>query len=415
MTSLIAADDDVERLLHFLYLLPVGLIRTDLDGAIFNMSPMANNILAMVSDGAPLMNAFAAFEPVLPGLRDRVEHWESTTALLENLDFQIPGDSDRTYNLALHRLAGTQLAFVINDITERVRQRQQILRREIQLRSIFETVYNHMIVLLDAKGHIQEFNASISRLSGFDQAVVGQSFACLFCNPSAVAEALLQAETHGWTEIAGDMAHRDGSHWWGDSVLSRIHDSNGATTGYSLVTRESTERRQQELQLRNAARRDPLTGLLNRRSFLPVLDNELQRAHRHNRPCALLMLDIDHFKQINDDHGHPAGDVVLRGIAERLENRIRGADTTARLGGEEFAILAPESSLNQALALAERCRAAIAASPFDAGDAGALSVTMSVGIAMSSSDLASSSALYQQADRALYQAKKAGRDRVEVA
>lgn len=157
---------------------------------------------------------------------------------------------------------------------------------------------------------------------------------------------------------------------------------------------------------------DGLTALLNRRAFLRLLREELERSRRYRHPCALLLLDVDRFKAVNDAWGHPAGDAVLRAIAERLRNEVRPTDRVARYGGEEFAVLLPETDAAGAAAAAERVRAAIAATPITLSADRAVSVTASAGVAAYPVHGSDEEALVAAADGALYAAKDGGRSRV---
>ncbi|MBI5104203.1 MAG: GGDEF domain-containing protein [Solirubrobacterales bacterium] len=156
------------------------------------------------------------------------------------------------------------------------------------------------------------------------------------------------------------------------------------------------------------ATRDPLTGALNRRAFARALDDELARCRRHGGSCALAVLDVDHFKSVNDRYGHASGDDVLRGLAELVASMTRRTDAFARLGGEEFAVLLVESDAEGARAYAETLRAAIEAAPIPPVG----TVTVSVGVAEAASGDVSADALLRSADRALYAAKAAGRNQV---
>lgn len=161
---------------------------------------------------------------------------------------------------------------------------------------------------------------------------------------------------------------------------------------------------------------DGLTGLFVRRYFDARLDEEIERARRYRTPFAVAMLDIDDFKRLNDDHGHLAGDRVLREIASVVRTEIRGIDTAARYGGEEVALILPGAELVAALAHVERVRHAIAERRVPAGDGGPLlSITASVGIAaFPDSGVTCAEDLLRRADRALYRAKRAGKNRVEL-
>ena len=159
----------------------------------------------------------------------------------------------------------------------------------------------------------------------------------------------------------------------------------------------------------HAAAVDPVTGVFNRRYFQVRLDEELQRSHRHQIPLALLMIDIDDFKRVNDSHGHLAGDIILRDVGEILRRSVRVFDVCARFGGEEFVIIMPGSSSENALRIAERIRERIETyRPADRTLA-TTRVTVSVGLAVSSSE-ATVSQLLERADQALYAAKRAGKN-----
>jgi len=159
---------------------------------------------------------------------------------------------------------------------------------------------------------------------------------------------------------------------------------------------------------------DGLTGVNNRRHFMERMEMEINRIARTKRPMSLILFDIDHFKQFNDSYGHAAGDSVLKALAARSANMLREVDTLGRLGGEEFAILLPETDYAESLQAAERLRALTAETAFDGGcGAFDLAVTISVGVATWSKSASTASQLYKIADHALYQAKHRGRNRVE--
>ncbi|NOT28123.1 MAG: diguanylate cyclase [Acidobacteria bacterium] len=163
-------------------------------------------------------------------------------------------------------------------------------------------------------------------------------------------------------------------------------------------------------QLTSAAMHDPLTGLLNRRAFFEIFEKEVARARRQQLPLALLMCDLDHFKEVNDQHGHPAGDAVLREAAQRLRSRVRSTDIVGRYGGEEFVLALPGCSLKQAVTIGEHLRDCISAEPFIT-PGGRLNMTTSVGV-VTTWDMAEAGHLLKTADEALYRAKANGRNRV---
>ena len=188
-----------------------------------------------------------------------------------------------------------------------------------------------------------------------------------------------------------------------------------------LLARVRTQIRRKRLQDRlrqnyqrglSLALTDELTGLYNRRYVLAHLSELLARNSEGSSDIALMIFDIDHFKQVNDRHGHPVGDAVLRELAARALRQLRSVDLVGRFGGEEFVVVMPETNLAGALVVAERLRAAVGDVPFDIpGTGGDLAVTVSVGVAVAS-ERDTLEALMKRADDALYIAKNAGRNRV---
>ena len=159
---------------------------------------------------------------------------------------------------------------------------------------------------------------------------------------------------------------------------------------------------------------DPLTGLNNRRFLERHLATMLSAAHNRGKPLSMMILDIDHFKLVNDTHGHDAGDEVLKGIGARVKAVVRTADLFCRLGGEEFVVVMPDTTLDIAAKVAERVRSAVQLTRFPIDKAGqSIPVTISIGIAERGAD-ANADHLYKRADRALYRAKNDGRNRVSA-
>jgi len=159
--------------------------------------------------------------------------------------------------------------------------------------------------------------------------------------------------------------------------------------------------------LRQATVRDPLTGLFNRRAMTEQLERQWLRHRRTQAPLAVLVIDLDHFKRINDTLGHAAGDSVLMHLSTLLQSHVRGEDVVGRVGGEEFLLLLPDTQSQQAIALAERLRVLVRAE--------SLGTTISIGIALAHSVDDNAESVIARADSALYRAKDAGRNRIEVA
>jgi diguanylate cyclase (GGDEF)-like protein len=241
----------------------------------------------------------------------------------------------------------------------------------------------------------------------------GQSGPCGFCTnhrlldaqgqPTGVYVWEFQNTVNGRWYQCRDQAIR-----WVDGRLVRME-----------IATDITDRKQAEEALRAAkeraealARTDELTGLNNRRAFLEQGSRLLNQAKRFNHPISLIMLDVDYFKRINDTYGHAIGDSVLKSLAEILKSAIREVDLIGRLGGEEFALILPETGLADAVTFAERLRALIANTGLACMN-GEVTITASFGIASYAEDDSSLDMLTRKADEALYRAKQNGRNRVE--
>ncbi len=187
--------------------------------------------------------------------------------------------------------------------------------------------------------------------------------------------------------------------FWPPIVRARVHNH--------LMLKFALER------LAALAKIDSLTGAVNRREFYKIATNAVDYRNRYGRPLSVVMLDIDHFKGINDTLGHRSGDEALRAVAETCKAQLRSVDALGRLGGEEFAVLLPEAPIDSAMAVAEKLRAAIAAIRLP-GVSGDLRMTASLGVAEGEPDESLELTLHR-ADQAMYRAKLAGRDRVVMA
>jgi diguanylate cyclase (GGDEF)-like protein len=183
------------------------------------------------------------------------------------------------------------------------------------------------------------------------------------------------------------------------------------------LQRENLDLTVKNRMLSEVSSRDALTGLYNRWFVLEKIDSEMNRALRHGSPMSLLMLDIDHFKRVNDTWGHGAGDQVLQAIGQLLRDSCRVYDVPGRYGGEEFCIVLPETKPGNTGVVAERIRSRMEATALPCGDA-SIRVTTSIGIAgmdiSEANELLTPAALIERADRALYSAKNRGRNRVEM-
>ena len=198
-------------------------------------------------------------------------------------------------------------------------------------------------------------------------------------------------------------------------INRRLADAEGnLRTANETLTGSLAEISELHLRLQQQAIRDPLTGLYNRRYLDEMLERELARAKRDGYPISLAMIDLDHFKQVNDTYGHTAGDEVLKALGTLLQAHAREGDIPCRYGGEEFVLVLPRMSLNVARQRGEQWREAFGAQKVRHGDLD-ICVTMSIGLATYPDHGATAESLIVSADRALYRAKAAGRNRLELA
>jgi diguanylate cyclase (GGDEF)-like protein len=194
--------------------------------------------------------------------------------------------------------------------------------------------------------------------------------------------------------------------------FSRSLDVSGKFSNTIVIIEDITKRKNMENELERLATTDPLTGSKNRRSFLELFKQELKRSKRYTRSFALLMMDVDHFKGINDTHGHDMGDKVLKLLVAKSHSVLRDSDIFGRWGGEEFIILLPEIDLHQASSAAERLRGTLAKSELVANDGAIINFTVSIGFTLISRNNLSIDDIIKKADEALFMAKNQGRNRV---
>lgn len=287
----------------------------------------------------------------------------------------------------------------------------------------------------DARLIVTYISPADERLRGFRaDEVVGRHVFDMF-NEEGVAVVKAMIARRAQEEASGtpvgflnfQVQHRckDGRLIWGEVLSKPDRNAQGEIIGYHGITREITERKQLEEQVRQLAFHDPLTHLANRRLMLEHLDQAMSASKRSHHHGALLFLDLDNFKPLNDQHGHGVGDLLLIEVAERLKTCVREADTVARFGGDEFVVLLcelgtqPDEATAQATAVAEKIRNRLAepyvlqATP--SAPAIGHQCTASIGVAVFHGRDESQGSVIDRADAAMYQAKEDGRNRIRFA
>jgi diguanylate cyclase (GGDEF)-like protein/PAS domain S-box-containing protein len=303
----------------------------------------------------------------------------------------------------------------IKDISGQKRAERRLRAAELEAR----TQRDHATAIISAMsegyaltvdGQITLVNESLCRITGFSrEELVGAELPFPFWPPEHEAE-IMQLRNDVVRRRGGALdvvlMRKSGERFEAEITAQPALDQEGNLLGFVNTMRDVSVQRCEQRELERLATTDSLTGLSNRHVLQEALERELARARREGRPLALILIDVDHFKQINDLYGHPAGDAALKEVAHRLDQTIRSGEVLARLGGEEFAWLLPGTDAGGALIAADRAREAISGAAF--GELGRLTISAGVGILADGLDVEQ---LYQLADRALYEAKQHGRDR----
>lgn len=416
---------ELEELTELLYVTPTGVAQIDRDGAIRFINPQAVRLLMQIGrKGDQLDNLFDTLEPVAPDLRLVVQAFDKENGdILRDQHLVVSsgtsaGGAPMVYSLTLQQLDTARIMVALHDVSESVRREHLIRRQDSWINAVLAGVNDYAITLLDAHGHVLHWNAGIQQLTGYRETdVLGQFCTRFFAADDGIDERLRarlrEASVTGVSLDEGWMLTASGARFWGHSVIMPC--APGAPhEAYALVIRNVSDQRQAMDALLQAATRDQLTGLANRRSFFDALELELMRFKLRPRPVSLLLVDIDQLARINTSHGQSGGDAVLRDLARILSGSVREFDLVARIGGQEFGILLPATTLDAAHAVAERVRELVVEGL--ASSAGTeVRYTVSVGVAEMISEFSGSASLLQAAQRALGAAKRAGRNRVCVA
>jgi diguanylate cyclase (GGDEF)-like protein len=416
---------DNEQLLEFLYACPVGLVEFDATGTITMINPHAMKHLLPVAGLRDPGNLFAMLEGCAPELRNLfVDYPKDRGPICEGHRIAVDmatgrnGKDPKVLACTLVKLGPNRAMATFADITVQVAQERRLKQSETWFGSLINAVNDYAVLSITADGTIDGANAAFTRQSGRAvEDVTGMPLDRILdiatgFGAMTLEDQLRLAQRDGWYLDESWQERSSGERYWCQRLFAvrPAHDETQAH-GYFVVLRDVARDRSDTSDLRRMLLFDHLTGAANRTHFLQLFEREQRRWREDRQPLSLVLLDVDFFKSVNDAHGHPTGDVVLKQLAQICTATLRPSDLFARLGGEEFAALLPNTPLNQAIAMADRLRAAVEAMVVSTA-AGPLRITASFGCATATEACGTVDGLIGLADVQLYAAKHAGRNRV---
>ena len=301
------------------------------------------------------------------------------------------------------------------DMTHQNEIQEQLRESERHFRRLFESMQD-VYYRTDTQGVVQHVGPGVRRVLGYEPQEIEGHTAESYYPQSSDRDAFKAAiMAHGEvSDFPGQMVRKDGTVIDISISSHALFDHNGAFAGVEGLYRDVTQRKNLERELQRLATTDMLTGMANRRSFLEVAEATFQRARESHAPLTVLMLDLDHFKTINDRFGHLEGDRVLAEFARATKHQLRANDTVGRLGGEEFGLLLPHTLPAEGADIATRILEAIRALELTDSNGRPYGVTTSMGLGTLSPGDRSLHDLLDRADQALYLAKRRGRNQLAV-
>ena len=432
-----ALQQENTELLQFLYACPIGLVALDDSGQMTMLNPLAMQLILPLARRNEVTNLFDILEPFAPDLRALiVDFAPKQGTICENHRIFVgraasrrdgdvdKGRTDMVLACTLVKLGSDRFMATLADVSVQVHQERRLKQAEAWFSSMIDGIEDFAALSLDAGGFIDHVNGSVARQTGFaDHELIGFSLD-VFDAPDPASsvlsakEQIALATRDGWHLDEGWCAQKDGSRRWCQRLISVCReegDVEGRTiSGYTVVMRAVTRQGADAGALKRRLTTDHLTGVANRAHFFEIAERQAVRCRRNGASAAIVVLDIDHFKQVNDSFGHALGDHVLKAIGTACKAALSPGDTLARLGGEEFVVLLPATDLTRACETAERLRKAVAELQIDT-PLGVVGVTASFGCAGLDGGSADIAAVLASADAALYVAKRGGRNRVVVA
>ncbi|MEJ7687205.1 MAG: diguanylate cyclase [Variovorax sp.] len=423
---LVNVEEEYEALIQFLYIAPIGLAQARSDGEIVMINPLCAQLLLPLSVNGGLTNIFTALQGVAPDLKYIAQRFDQTHGMVcEGMHLQVSagrtGHEDaQILALSLLKLDHERFMVVLGDVTQSVKRDRALRQSQAWIHTIVTELTDYALVSLDARGNCQTWNPGIGRVTGFESAATnGHSYSLFYptdnLSDDRAMDRLREADRSGWSLDEGWRARADGSRYWGSCLIAPfepLDESSSEERSYSLIIRDISDRREAAEAVRRSVSCDHLTGLANRRVLFEAAENEMQRWTQTHRPLSIVLIDADHFKKVNDLHGHAAGDSVLRHLADEMSATFHSSAVVARLGGEEFVVLLPGTTLAEAESLASNLCRTIQSQSVEVANA-QIRYTISAGVAGMDQDVEGVDALIKRADAAMYSAKAHGRNRVE--
>lgn len=311
------------------------------------------------------------------------------------------------------KLGGTVTVGSIRDVTLQRETVIELEKSKADLKAIFDKLPD-TLYRTDMQGIITMASPSCFDLLGYSQEeMIGTALASYYADPEErenTVQAIISSEGKP-IQVESRLKHKNGTTIWVSSNVSLRYGLNNNPAFIEGVARNICERKKMEAQLLEISRTDGLTGIYNRRHFIERSEEVISLMRRYQRPISMIIADIDYFKSINDNFGHHAGDISLKAFARVCSEEIRESDILGRLGGEEFGVTLPETSIKEATVLAERICKTVNALDIPIGNQ-TIKLTVSIGLVELSSVDGKIDELMRRADLAMYQAKSCGRNQV---
>jgi diguanylate cyclase (GGDEF)-like protein/PAS domain S-box-containing protein len=302
-------------------------------------------------------------------------------------------------------------------MSERAAMERRLRETDENFQRIMNTMQD-VFYRTDAQGITRYVCPAVKNVLGYDaQEIIGLPAAAFYPDMRERDALIAAIREQGFVhDFPGRMRRKDGVIIDISISTQALRDEQGQYAGVEGIWRDITQRKAMERELERMATHDDLTGLANRREILEQLERALERRRdrRGQAPLSVLILDLDHFKRINDGHGHAVGDRVLRQVVDVVEGRRRSEDRLGRLGGEEFLLILDGADADEAYRAAERIRQGVEEAQMDLGGGLVTQLTVSIGYAQALAEDRRASDLLERADRALYHAKHLGRNRVSA-